>query len=588
MRENLLAKPNKVLIKSFTWNIEGIKRNIFSLQYFVRKADPNLIFISEPQIFQFDLKLAMKHLSGEYDYSLNSDDKFDPELGLLKTKAHGGTMILWKKKWDKYISTYTVDTSCFLPIIFSLPGAPVTIHVALYLPTSGKEVEFLEELSKLKLCIDDLLLKFPGSLIYLRGDCNVNYNNKNRAVIFNNMIASLKMVNIKIKHRTYHHFMGNGLFDSNIDVIIHSKSAESNEEVLEIFCQSEFPIINSHHDPILSAITVPIDDLGPSQDDLVSAPKVPNNRVRVVWSEENILSYQQAVSEPLSDLRNRWTNHVTKSSFSLLLEVTSKILTSAAAVTNKTKALDKVTIKKSAKVPLEIRSAQKALTKAFRSYKVSLDSTDANVIEAKVNLKNAKREFRTTIRRLRNDDNIARDHNLSDILLRDPRNAYRSIKSSMSSGPPQVPFLTVGDRNYVGDRVADGFFDSISALKTKEVPKFPNEASFNNLQEDYSHILDLCMNKRDLPYISMEKSNKILGKMKATVTDFFNITPLHYLNAGQEGLIHFNFFSTALLMMSITHQSKSLTLFTHFCYIKVIGSQKRATVRIELYPRVHF
>ena len=45
----------------------------------------------------------------------------------------------------------------------------------------------------------------------------------------------------------------------------------------------------------------------------------------------------------------------------------------------------------------------------------------------------------------------------------------------------------------------------------------------------------------DLPEISVKKSDEILLKMKSSVIDFFNITPLHYLNAGDEGLKHFNF-----------------------------------------------
>ena len=38
----------------------------------------------------------MVALQGEYCFALNSHDKYDPELPLVKTKANGGTMVLWK------------------------------------------------------------------------------------------------------------------------------------------------------------------------------------------------------------------------------------------------------------------------------------------------------------------------------------------------------------------------------------------------------------------------------------------------------------------------------------------------------------
>ena len=42
----------------------------------------------------------MKPYQGEYKCSLNSDDKYDPELPLVKSKAHGGTLAMWKLEHD--------------------------------------------------------------------------------------------------------------------------------------------------------------------------------------------------------------------------------------------------------------------------------------------------------------------------------------------------------------------------------------------------------------------------------------------------------------------------------------------------------
>ena len=76
------------------------------------------------------------------------------------------------------------------------------------------------------------------------------------------------------------------------------------------------------------------------------------------------------------------------------------------------------------------------------------------------------------------------------------------LRSSKVSGMAAVPFLTVGNKKYVGPKVADGMYDSISALKT--VDRFLPHPSplFESWTEDYKHILQLCENKRDVPQTS--------------------------------------------------------------------------------------
>ena len=50
---------------AMTWDIEVLARNIHSLKGFTQNHFPDLIFLSEPTIFQHDLDLVMSHLCGE-------------------------------------------------------------------------------------------------------------------------------------------------------------------------------------------------------------------------------------------------------------------------------------------------------------------------------------------------------------------------------------------------------------------------------------------------------------------------------------------------------------------------------------------
>ena len=58
--------------------------------------------------------------------------------------------------------------------------------------------------------------------------------------------------------------------------------------------------------------------------------------------------------------------------------------------------------------------------------------------------------------------------------------------------------------------------------------------------DNYQHIMKLCSNKFTLPAISMVESSDILKRIKKHVRDIFNITAVHYTNAGTEGLLHYN------------------------------------------------
>ena len=90
---------------------------------------------------------------------------------------------------------------------------------------TGNYLRNIEEITKLRIFLVDHQETHPGTPIFIRGDSNVNTNNTVRLNIFNDFKSSLKMFSVPIEHKTYHHFLGNGLFDSNIDVIMHALHA---------------------------------------------------------------------------------------------------------------------------------------------------------------------------------------------------------------------------------------------------------------------------------------------------------------------------------------------------------------------------
>ena len=107
--------------------------------------------------------------------------------------------------------------------------------------------------------------------------------------------------------------------------------------------------------------------------------------------------------------------------------------------------------------------------------------------------------------------------------------------------------MTVKDKKYFGDRVPDGLFDSISNLKTQNRKTLHSSSAYKSLSQDYQYIMKICKEKKTLPEISFAKSTEILYKMRPNVKDFFSMTATHYINAGTEGLNHFNFLLNCII-----------------------------------------
>ena len=199
---------------------------------------------------------------------------------MVISRAHGGTLTLWLKELDPYIEVIATDTTAFLPIVLKMPGLQTTVHISLYMPTHSKDSEFVSDLAELRNCLDNLVERYTDPVIYIRGDGNVNANNTPRVILLQQFIRDYELVSIKIGHNTYHHFVGDGLYDSDIDVILHTVHEQVTENVTNILCKHDDPAILSHHDVILSRFTIPtLPTTQPRQLNNI-APKIEHSRTK--------------------------------------------------------------------------------------------------------------------------------------------------------------------------------------------------------------------------------------------------------------------------------------------------------------------
>ena len=111
-------------------------------------------------LYQCDLKQEMLLFQDKYSAILHSDDLLDLELPLTKLRLKGGTMVLWKHEFDPFIAKCPCISSSFCSVVLSLPGSAPSIHTTIYLPTAGRDDDFIEESVKLYDHLLDLTSKY--------------------------------------------------------------------------------------------------------------------------------------------------------------------------------------------------------------------------------------------------------------------------------------------------------------------------------------------------------------------------------------------------------------------------------------------
>ena len=274
-----------------SWNIEGAKRGAHNLAHFAKIHHPALMFLSEPQLFHCDASLALAPLLPTYCHHLNSEDTYYPELALDKRHANGGTLALWHSALDPFITILPTTSPAVLPLLLSIPGLSPSIHVGIYLPTSGRDEHFVVALAALTAVLESVLEDHHDVPVYVRGDANVNPSNLPRVQLFSNILSLFNLKNLPLHHPTHHHFQGNGDSDSQLDVLLFRGVPEQAESLLSVVCGKENPLITSHHDMVVSTILCPSVAYNPPPPALV-APRVPNTRVKVLWDQDGQHQYE--------------------------------------------------------------------------------------------------------------------------------------------------------------------------------------------------------------------------------------------------------------------------------------------------------
>ena len=430
-----------------TWNIEGAARGCRSLQHFTSLYTPALIFLSEPQMFRCGVKTLFFRPQG-YCFHFNGEDVKHPDLPLDTLRAKGGTAVGWLAELDPFIQVLEPPSSAVLPLLLSLPGCKLSLHIGVYLPTRGQELEWTIALAEVKSVIAAVNEEHGDFDVFIRGDANVGPSHPSRPALFANFLADLGIVSRDLYHPTYHHFMGDGASDSQLDVLC--APAQVMDSVVEVVCKHEDPLVCSSHDLIVSKFS-PVPSISPASPS-PPAPRAILSRVRVRWDPDDLESYTAKLAVSLPALLEAFPSVSSPEALSSLLKSSNSIFVDAA------KSCFPFTDTLSPPKPKSPKPDHllRAYSSAIRRLSISIrrGSTPALVAErAKLSKKYFRRSRALKLRALREREDKAKQ-----ALLKNPRSFYAFVRQSRQAAQGLPNVLHVGDLQFKGDAVPDGFF----------------------------------------------------------------------------------------------------------------------------------
>ena len=294
----------------------------------------------------------------------------------------------------------------------------------------------------------------------------------------------------------------------------------------------------SHHDIIMSECSIPaLPRKSTNTEKLLTAPRLENTRVRITWSDKGAAEYERLVTPLLKSLREKWLNSSSIPAMSVLLQMTNFAMSYAASVTNRSVNLGVKPGARKPCTPRTIRTAKQRLNRAHRKWKQSV-THGLDQATTKSLYKKSLKLYKST---------VYSDSRLNAIKIKNCSQSSQIIRSAKSTTQNKIEKLNVHDKVYYGDKVPDGVFDAMTSLKSCKYSELVKSPPVAEQLSNYDHISKLCAEKRPLPPISLTTASDLLHTLKKKVKDFYSITALHYLNAGKEGLTHFQELLNAVL-----------------------------------------
>ena len=494
------------------------------------------VFIQEHWMPSFEAKSSFSQDFPDYEFETTSSDSFLPaeDIILQRGPVWHGTAIGWHSSISSFIKTIPIVSTRFCGIKLEYSGIDIIAYTA-YLPTSGQDDEFIEEISNLSHDISENVTR--KTVIVIGMDSNSSQKSSSRRQeAFSLFTEKFQLQTILPGSKpTFHH--NNGVSESQIDhILTNNPNAVT---FLKQICKLDDPVNISSHDVILGNLKILKVNNEEEEIDYSNTYEefIPT---KIIWTENQ--EYQRITAEILNNLLETFDlpEHLPS-----LAEMSSNMIAICAEKYFENKHPRKAP-KKARKTPFFSKIVHEAYLnhiKICKEWRLAGRPKD-NTHHTKL----AKLESQRRLQKLQRDEafeKVKKQHGeLMDTFSQNLSETCVKLKKIRGEKfkPNSIPELKTFLGQYNGDNVLEGFRANTEYLCNEKVDISGQEFSdkfLHQCTEDLIIINDIAENETlKIPPIKLENLREIVQKnlKRNKACDIYKLTPEHLKFAGDKVL----------------------------------------------------
>ena len=515
-----------------TFNVEGFLRNFLYLSHVINHFSPKLLFVQElwvPYCEEGNLNSMLQ----EYSIQISTPDQFIPIEDRMSSTAHTwhGAGILWHESVNSSVHQLSNTHERFTGIRMSFTDLEILV-ISAYLPTSGRDDDFLDSIEELSNFIVENISEKDTILIGADFNCS-DKSSSRRVTAFKKFCTDHNLIKISCTEPTYHHF--NGQSSSSIDFFLLSEESSSKARLSDITlqCSLEHPGNLSGHDPVIATLSLLCSAPKTSKKEMYSHTYTNFQYSKIAWDDDKLKEYEDAAAKVLSESESYFSS---VEYIPLKCQLYSELLVTCAELTMGTRSHP--TPSKSPRYPPRLHQAWQHLRKCFRLWKENNKPKDP-INSLLLKYRAARANFQTIRRHCRNLKTVKFNNLLMNTQYSDRRKHLRLIKKLQSSRKKQtlVELHTPAGVYYGGDTL-EGFAKDAELLgeSVGESKEYDNEF-YRMCIQDNQCIFDFkgedCI---EIPKMTFEDLDDIITKemKKNKACDIYKLTAEHLKYCGKE------------------------------------------------------
>ena len=462
-----------------------------------------------------------------YSVQISTPDQLTLPEDRLCTPDHTwhGAAVMWHDSLNSSASHILNTNDRFTGIKLKFQGVSI-LAISLYLPTSGKDNDFVECLAELSAYIVDNISNEETILIGTDSNCS-DKSSQCRLQAFQQFCEEHHLSKVCHTGPTFHH--NNGTSSSNIDYFLVSCNQTATLKPVSVQCKEDYPENLSSHDPVLTTLVIPRDTQVCLQEKYADTYTA-FTQTRIVWKAEDIPTYQALAAKFLSECEAFFSS---SDFLPLKCQLYSELLVKAAEISLGTKPC--MPIAKKFYSP-RVHQAWQHLQKLFKIWKHDEKPRDKGNI-AFLRYRQARSAFQQIKRYENNLKTIRYNNILMQSHKTDRVKHLRLVKKMRGYKSRQnLTMLHTSAGVYHGGDILEGFAKHAEMLGkfVGECPEFDNKF-YRLCVQDNTYIFDFktdfCMK---IPLMKLSDLEKIIDKeMKnGKACDVYKLKAEHLKHAG--------------------------------------------------------